>query len=128
MCCAAGLAVATLPVAQRRHREPEACRKLLLRQAQALPLQLRIEVFMRPHRKQNQRLGRQLVRLQSVGQQSLLLVKFEFVDEHAAQVATFFLAKRRVNGYSLDCGVQHGFVLGMKLFGHARKRGRDQNG
>lgn len=53
---------------------------------------LRIEVFMRPDREQHQLLGRQLVGLQPVGQQSLLLVEFEFVDEHAAEVAPFFFA------------------------------------
>ena len=58
----------------------------------ASALQLRIEVFMRPDREQNQRLGRQLVWLQPVGQQSLLLVELEFVDEHAAEVAPFFFA------------------------------------
>ena len=81
--CAAGCTVATFPVAQRGHREPKACCELLLRQAQALTLQLRIEVFMRPDREQNQHLGRQLVWLQPVGQQSFLLVELEFVDEHA---------------------------------------------
>ena len=79
----------------------------------ASALQLRIEVFMRPDREQNQRLGRQLVRLQPVGQQSLLLVDLEFVDEHAAEVAPLFFAQRGVAGDGLDCGVQRGFVLGM---------------
>ena len=123
-----GLAVATFPVAQRGQREPLARHKLFLRQAQALALQLRIEVSMRPHREQHQRLGRQLVRLQPVGQQSLLLVELELVAEHAVQVAPFFFAKRGINGYGLDFGVQHGFVLGVQLFGHARKRGRGQDG
>ena len=94
----------------------------------ASALQLRIEIFMRPDREQNQRLGRQLVWLQPVGQQSLLLVEFEFVDEHAAEVAPFFFTSRGVAGDATDCGVQHGFFLRMKLFKHSRKRGRDQNG
>lgn len=107
----------------RGHREPEACRKLFLRQAQALALQLRMAILMRPDRERNQRLGRQLIRLQPVSQQSLLLAEFEFVNEHAVQVAPLFFAKRGLAGNGLDCGVQRGFVLGMRLFNHSRKQG-----
>ena len=58
----------------------------------------------------------------------VLLVDLEFVDEHAAEVAPLFFAQRGVVGSGLDCGVRRGFVLGMKLFSHSRKRGRGQDG
>ena len=58
----------------------------------------------------------------------VLLVDLEFVDEHAAEVASFFFAQRGVGGSGLDCGVRRGFVLGMKLFSHSRRQGRGKNG
>lgn len=90
-------------------------------------LELRIEIFMRAKRKQNQLLGCKFVWLEPVSQQGFPVVEFELVDEDTVQVTPLFFAKRRGTGNGFDCSIQDGFVFCMQLFDRARKRRRDQN-
>lgn len=90
-------------------------------------LELRIEIFMRTDRKQNQLPGCKLVRLEPIGQQCLPAIELELVDEDAVQVAPLFFAERRVTGDGFHCCIQDGLVFRMQLFGRSRKGRRDQN-